>query len=438
MFRSLKSRVFYGWWMVGAGFGIQLLTGGLMNQAYGAYVVLLRDEFGWSKTMLSAGFSMARFETGLLGPVEGWLVDKFGPRTVMRCGLIIFALGFMALSQINSLTTFYLAFFMMALGSSLGGFLPLTVAMVNWFRRRRATALATMQTGMAVGGLCIPIVVLALETFGWRTTAFASGVLVLIVALPLSQIIRHRPEDHGLEVDGGYNEALARRNGDREEDEPIDFLPREAVRTPAFWLISLGHGSALLVVSAVMVHLVSHVNENLGYSLTTAGLVVALMTSMQIIGQVTGGLIGDRFNKRLIAAACMGAHMAGLLLVAYATMLPMVIAFAVLHGLAWGIRGPLMQALRADYFGRASFGVIMGLSTMITMFGNITGPLVAGILADVTGSYEIGFTVLACLAGAGSMFFLLARKPQPPARVLAMMGGPEAAPPAEAVAARRE
>jgi MFS family permease len=417
MIRSFRSRVFYGWWMVAAGFGIQLMTGGLMNQAYGAYVVLLREEFGWSKTMLSAGFSMARFESGLLGPVEGWLIDRFGPRTVMRFGLVIFAIGFMALSQIDSLLTFYLAFFCMALGSSLGGFLPLTVSVVNWFRRRRATALATMQTGFAVGGLCIPLVVLSLETFGWRTTAFASGVLILLIALPLSSIIRHRPEDYGLEVDGGPEEAPDKRNGSRPQEEPIDFQPREAVRTPAFWLISLGHGSALLVVSAVMVHLVSHLNENLGYSLSTAGLVVALMTAMQVTGQITGGFLGDRFSKRLIAAACMGAHMTGLLLVAYATTLPMVIAFAVLHGLAWGIRGPLMQAIRADYFGRASFGVILGLSTMIVMFGNVSGPLVAGALADSTGSYEAGFTVLACLAGIGSLFFLFAKKPRPPARL---------------------
>jgi MFS family permease len=115
----------------------------------------------------------------------------------------------------------------------------------------------------------------------------------------------------------------------------------------------------------------------------------------------------------------MGMHMTGLLLVAYATMLPMVVAFAVLHGLAWGVRGPLMQAMRADYFGTASFGVIMGLSSLIVMFGNTAGPLVAGILADRTGSYEAGFTVLAVLAGLGSIFFLLAVRPPPPVRVTA-------------------
>ena len=411
MIRRLGARVFYGWWMVGAGFGVQLLIGGLMNQAYGAYVVLLQREFGWSKTALSAGFSLARFEIGLLGPVEGWLVDRFGPRAIMRIGLMLLGVGFMLFSQVNSLTTFYLAFFVMAMGGSLGGFLPLTVAIVNWFRRRRATALALFQSGFAVGGLIVPIVVVALETFGWRGTAFGSGIIVILVGMPLSQVIRHRPEQYGQFVDGKSNAIDADEETDAEDDAD-DFTPREAVRTASFWLVSLGHGSALLVVSAVMVHLVVHLNENLGYSLGTAALVVTLLTSMQMIGQLTGGILGDRFNKRLIVTGCMVSHMAGLLLVTYATALPMVIGFAVLHGLAWGVRGPLMQAIRADYFGRSSFGVIMGLSSMITMFGNISGPLVAGVLADSTGDYRTGFTLLALLAGLGSFFFLFAKKPR--------------------------
>jgi MFS family permease len=97
-----------------------------------------------------------------------------------------------------------------------------------------------------------------------------------------------------------------------------------------------------------------------------------------------------------------------------------VFAFAVLHGTAWGLRGPMMQAMRADYFGRHSFGTIMGISTMITTLGNISGPLIAGVLADRTGSYEAGFTVLAVLAALASVFFLLAKPPKPPARILAL------------------
>ena len=124
------------------------MTGALLNQSYGAYVVLIASELGWNKTALSAAFSLARFESGMLGPLDGWLIDRFGPRAVMRVGLVIYGLGFMLFSQVDSLTTFYVAFAIMALGSSLGGFMPLTVALVNWFQRRRATALAATRLGM--------------------------------------------------------------------------------------------------------------------------------------------------------------------------------------------------------------------------------------------------------------------------------------------------
>jgi MFS family permease len=204
-------RVFYGWWIVAAGFTIEALIGSLMFHAYGAYLVLLRDEFGWSKTLLSAAFAMARAESGILGPIQGWLTDRFGPRALIRVGMTIFGIGFMLFSQIGSPVTFIATYFLMALGSSLGGFLPVTVAIVNWFRRRRALALSISATGMATGGLLVQGVVLALSRFGWRWTAFASGVLVLLIGLPVAQIVRHRPEPYGYRVDGseGSEPALA-------------------------------------------------------------------------------------------------------------------------------------------------------------------------------------------------------------------------------------
>jgi MFS family permease len=94
----------------------------------------------------------------------------------------------------------------------------------------------------------------------------------------------------------------------------------------------------------------------------------------------------------------------------------MVLGFAVLHGAAWGLRGPFMQAIRADYFGRSAIGMILGLSMMIVVIGQVGGPMIAGILADLTGNYRTGFTILALLAGLGSLFFIVARKPKRPLR----------------------
>ena len=193
-----------------------------------------------------------------------------------------------------------------------------------------------------------------------------------------------------------------------------DFTAREALRTSAFWLIALGHGFALFVVHAVSVHAITHLKEGLGYSVAQASLVISLVTIFQIVGVLLGWAIGDRYKKRLIAAACMLAHALGLLLLTYAVSVVMVIAFAILHGTAWGLRGPFMQAMRADYFGRSAIGMILGLSFMIIVVGQVGGPIIPGIFADITGNYRVGFTILAALAAAGSLFFIVARKPKRP------------------------
>ena len=402
--------LFYGWWMVAAGFGIELLIGALLFHAYGAYAVLLREEFGWSKTMLSAAFAMSRAESGILGPIQGWLTDRFGPRALIRVGMSVFGIGFLLFSRIDGPVAFFLTFFMMALGSSLGGYLPISVALVTWFRRRRALALSISGMGMSTGGLLAPLIAVSLSHFGWRWTAIGSGLLVLAVGVPLAQIVRHRPEAYGLQPDGDAPAPASGASAARAA-EARNFTAREAMGTRAFWYISLGHGAALLVVSAVMVHMVIHVTERLGYSLHQAALVVALLTVMQATGQLSGGWLGDRFSKRWICAGCMLGHAAALMILALASAYWMVLLFAVLHGLSWGMRGPLMAAIRADYFGAASFGTIAGVSSMIVMFGMILGPLVAGVLADRLGSYVPGFSVLATLAAAGSMAFVLARRP---------------------------
>jgi sugar phosphate permease len=326
--------------------------------------------------------------------------------------VVVFGIGFMLLSRIDSLLGFYGAFVVMAIGSSLCGFFPINVALIHWFNRYRARALSSLSLGLAAGGMLVPVVAWSLSTFGWRATAFASGVAYIAVGLPLALVIRRRPEDYGETVDGGRPPDVPGRAAP--EQDRRDFTAREALRTPAFWLISLGHAFALLAVHAVNVHAITHMKEGLGYSVERAAFVITLMVVGQIGGVAIGWVVGDRFKKRLVAAVCMLMHMVGLLLLTYAVAAPMVIGFALLHGVAWGLRGPFMQAIRADYFGRAAIGMILGLSYMIIVVGQIGGPMIAGVLADLTGNYRLGFTLLALLAGMGSLFFLFARRPTPP------------------------
>ena len=114
-----RGRFFFGWYIVGAGSVIQFLVGALMNQAFGGYAAALTDHFGWSRGAISGAFSLSRVESGILGPLQGWMIDKFGPRAVMRFGLSMFAIGFILFSQTQNLLTFYAFFALMAVGAKL-------------------------------------------------------------------------------------------------------------------------------------------------------------------------------------------------------------------------------------------------------------------------------------------------------------------------------
>ena len=162
-----------------SGIVIQFIQSALIMQAMGSYLVVLERQFGWSKSVLSAAFSVNRFESALLGPMQGWMLDRFGPKRIARIGSVFLVLGFLWFGRIQNLWEFFASFLLIAIGAGLSGFLTVTVAIVRWFERRRARALATGSLGFAAGGLAVPIVVWSMNAHGWRATASVSGVLLL-------------------------------------------------------------------------------------------------------------------------------------------------------------------------------------------------------------------------------------------------------------------
>ena len=402
--------LFYGWWIVGIAALVQFQGALLWMQAYGAYTVLFQNEFGWSMTLLSGAFALTRIESGLLGPLQGWMVDRYGPRLILTIGLGMFGIGFLILTQVQTLLSYYLIVFLISVGVSLGGFHTLMVSIVNWFNRHRTKAVAFAQIGYSLGGLCVPIVAYGLEHQGWRFMSVVSGGMVLLLGIPLVQWIRHRPGEIGEEVDGGLpvsnRKEITVRTG---TDQSSTW--RQAVKTSSFWFISFGHGIALLTVSAVMVHLIPHLTFGLGLSLTNASIVFSSVGIFQMLGLLAGAYLGDRFNKRWICILCMISHGAGMLFLAYFEDFPLLIGFSMFHGLAWGIRGPQMVAIRADYFGPHSFGRIMGISSIIVMFGMIGGTMICGILFDLHGNYLLAFKIIAFCSIFGGLCFFFARKP---------------------------
>lgn len=415
--RSRLTRPFYGWYIVVAAIVIQAIPTALLGQALGSYVVLLERDFGWSRTTLSGAFAAIRLEEGLLGPIQGWMLDRFGPRAVMRVGVIVFAAGFFIFAQVNSVFAFYVAALVLAVGASLAGFLSVTTAIVNWFERKRSLAMGIALLGTAVGGLLVPLVVLGMEAWGWRAMANISGVIVLTVGFAVVQVVRHRPEQYGMLPDGRQPAPVAEPDGpstDRvigrsipiEEDEP-SITARAAMRMKAFWYISLAHTASVLVVSVVMAHFVLYVTTSLDYTLAEAAMFGVVQQVTNFAGRPLGGWLADRTSSRAVTIAAMMGHMVALLLLAFATSTWMIVAFALLNGLAWGARVPVVVSMRAEYFGSRSFGAIMGLSSMVVTLGGVIAPIAAGLAYDATGSYTGAFAILAVVSGLGSIFLLL-------------------------------
>ena len=419
----LPPRSFYGWRLLAAAGTIQLMLGALLTQSFGLYVAAIGQEMGWSKATLAGAAALQSVESALIGPVLGWLLDRLGTQVAIRWGLVTFGAGLILMSQVDSVGLFYLAAVLMAVGASLGGYFALSVTIVHWFQAHRARALSALSVGLACGGLVVPLIAASMQRYGWRATALASGAFVIVAGWGLARVIRGRPEDVGERVDGAPPAlpapapAAVSATGDAPPPERVAaepaFTAAQALRTRAFWLLAMGHGLALLVVTAVNVHAVSHMTQGVGISVTDAGWIITLMTVAQLGGVLFGVAAGDRFDKRHVTAACMFAHAAGLLCLTWSTHMGHLVAFALLHGVAWGLRGPLMQAMRADYFGRRAIGAIFGLSATIVAVGQICGPMMAGVMADLTGDYRVGFTVIAILALAGSWAFLQARRPAP-------------------------
>ena len=416
-FLAQPKRLFYGWWIVIAGLVSMTLSSGLFFNGFGFYFLPIQSQFGWSSTAMSGAVSLSRLESGLLGPLEGYLIQRHGPQRVMLVGFVVFALGFAFLSQANNIFIFYVAILVMALGSGLAGFAAVVASINNWFRRNRSKAFGISMLGLGLGGVIFSsLLAWSIAEYGWQLTALASGVLLLVLGLPISQVVRYSPEPYGYLPDGDDPKEVGTSEGEEAPRRGLtppaeeDFTWREALRTPAFWIISVCHALALVAISATGVHQVAYMEEDLGLTGASAALVVVVLSSVMMVCQPVGGFLGDRYSKRHIAAVCLLGHGVAMVLLAMATGFGSLMVYAVVQGLAWGTRGPIITAMRGEYFGRKDFALINGYSQVVMMMGMIVGPLLAGFMAD-NYSYSSGFLIISGMVGAGSVLFLVMRKP---------------------------
>lgn len=415
-----KKGFFYGWWLLGAGTVGMTMHGGMFAYGFASFFLPLAEALGVSRGTLSIAFSFTRLESSLLGPIEGYFIDKLGPRRIMLVGYFLFGLSYILFSLVDSLLEFYLVFPIMALGASMAGFLPVVTAITNWFRRRRAFATGISSAGVNVGGMLVAAVAMAITLFGWRSAALVLGLTIWAVGFPVASMMRHRPQQYGFLPDGDQPaEAATGGSEDTEDgssdaalpfDDEADFTPKEALQTSAFWFLAASHGVSLIVVASVAIHEIPLLVD-VGISYNTAASVLAFMTFVAMVGRVSGGYLGDKFGRKPLLVVCFFLMSSGILVLATAQSVPQAMLFATLYGLGYGARAPLFTALRGDYFGPKNFATIMGLAQPVMMIGSFSGPIIAGLAYDIQGSYRVVFTVYAVLVLSGALFVFFIKKP---------------------------
>ena len=389
--------------------------------AMSVWAVALERQFGWNRTQLGFALTFTRVEGGLMGPIEGYLTDKVGTRRMVFIGLIILGGAFIFFGQGQTLWMFYLAYVLMAVGQGLGSWIPLMTMLNRWFHRRRAMALGWSNMGSRAGALVlVPAIAWAIDPdfdrLGWRMTATILGVFMVAVAWPVSRFIRNYPEDYGLLPDGDKPAPQGAAVDAGGAVPPpvsveVNFTTSEALRTPAFWLIAFGHGFTSMVILAIMAYL-ALLMEDLGFSLQDAAFVVTVYTAVAMGFQLVGGYVGGRIPIRLALALFTCLQALGVVVLVFAESLSTFYLFAVLFGAGFGGRNPLTISIRGDYFGSASFGKILGISTVpMNVLLLIAAPLV-GYMRDVQGTYTDAFIIMVITNFAGAVCFAFAKRPE--------------------------
>jgi len=398
---------FYGWVVLGciclAGFARQ----GPAVAVLSVFVVPMTDAFGWSRTEMSGAVSLGGVLAAFISPLLGPVLDRRGARLILCLAVLGTGFATMALSLTQSLLAFYLLFCFARMVWAGPFDLGLYGALNNWFVARRALATSIATLAQISGLVALPIIAqLAMRGGDWRQGWLAIGATVLIVGfVPVWLLLVRRPEDVGLVPDrivvGASPAALEPR-----------FSRAQAIRTRAFWLLSLYTVLVYPVQAGVSLHQAPHLIER-GLSPIVAATVISFFSAMSAVASFGVGFLPRRWPVRypmLLSAALLSAGSFGLIGVGSARDAYLA---AGLFGLGMGGILTLLPMAWADYFGRQSYGAIRSVALSLQVLAQAVGPLLSGALRDWTGNYVDSLMVFAILAALAAMAALAARRPVP-------------------------
>lgn len=410
--------VFYGWYLVLAGVLSSALSSGIQAYGLGTFIRPMTEELGWSRTDISLGQTVSMATSGILALFIGGLLDRRGGRLLMVIGAVVGGLGYFSLGFVQTLWQYYLIKgVLLTVGVTMLGPLVVNVAISNWFVRRRGRAIALAAMGLSVGAFVVPsLAAWLIERFGWRVAWMVFGVAVWVVMIPVSWVvIRRRPEDHGLEPDGGWisTRAVSALDQRRAEVDRLEWTRAQTLRTPTLWMLILVFGLASLGVGALLLHLVAYLRD-VGYSTSEAAFAFSMIGLSGLISKPIWGLIVERVPTRFVAAVEFLLLGIGIGLVIVSPSLWITAASIFVFGI--GVAGTLtvQETVWADYYGRKTLGVVRSIGRPFTVIFSAGGPVAAGLAYDMGGSYEVAFVLFIAAYLLAAVLVLFTPEPRHP------------------------
>ncbi|OGP49844.1 MAG: hypothetical protein A2Y79_02550 [Deltaproteobacteria bacterium RBG_13_43_22] len=426
--KKKSSEIFFGWWTVlASGF---FCLWGFGYYAYGISALFkpIASDLGFSRANTSIAAGIGRFEGGFEALIAGWITDRFGPKWIVFSGILLASASLILMYFIHSFWSFLLIWgVLFGTGINTALAIPLDTAITNWFVKKRGVALSIKWMFSGISGVIIlPLIAWLITMVGWRTTCVIGGLVFGVVGLPLVLFFlkSHRPEYYGLLPDGAKVETetadqkamITRGIAYAAEVQEVEFTLKQAMKTPAFWLLILAQAVYGLVSPAVNIHGVPFLTDR-GINPLTAAFMMALMIGASIPARYAGGIIADRveigqMRKVLAVAYLMQAVGMGIFMLFQTEF--MIYVWFILYGFGMGAGITLNTSIRARYFGRKAFGTIQGTASLFLTPVGVAAPIYAGWVYDTTGSYTSAFWLFTILLAVSSAILPFVRPPKPP------------------------
>jgi MFS family permease len=420
-----KPRLFYGWIVLAVIF-TTILLGYAIRNTFSVFFPIIVNDFGWGRGGTALMFSVTIMTYGLVAPVAGSLVDKFGPRLVLPIGVCIMGGGLALCSLATAQWQFYLLYgILSAAGLSMVGWTPSITVASRWFVKKRGLVFGILGAGFGASLAAAPVAQYLISTFNWQTAYIIIGLFAIIVAAPLcATFIRGRPEEKGLFPDGLTPLESEAQNSVVNPSGKMDikwtgttWTLSKAVRTYHFWLIFLISFAVWGLAEQTMIAHEVYFFQDVGFTPMVAATIYSL-TGVSFVAGTFCSLLSDRFGReKVFIPVCVLAAVAVLLLfvIKDSTHPWLSFLFAILFGLGLGSTGPILSAATADLFYGKHFGAIQGTVTLGFSLGGAISPWFAGFIHDRTGSYYLSFVIVivSMLIAAVAMWLVAPRKVRP-------------------------